>query len=261
MLVLLPPSEGKTPAATDTPFDLSQVDPFADQLEQSRSLVLENLMKISGRNDALKVLKVGKTIADEVEANRHLLHASVAPAYEIYSGVLFEAGEIKSRGRGYEPSASFEVLVQSALFGVVDLASQIPAYRLSMDTKLGKLGNLGTWWKKRLTPLLDKKAHHRIVVDARSGAYQRAWPGVNGEHDLIRVNAVRVRDGKRSVVSHNAKRYRGILAGALLDRAQEIEDSIDFVVDTARSLKDQADFTNVEVHQKRDFLELVLVTN
>ena len=261
MLVLLPPSEGKTPPDSDTPFDLSQIGPFAGQLEEDRSLVLENLMQISGRDDALQVLKVGKTIADEVEANRHLPSASVAPAYEIYSGVLFEAGEINSRGRGYAPTENFEVLVQSALFGVVDLASKIPAYRLSMDTKLGELGNLGTWWKKRLTPLLDEKAHHRIVVDARSGAYQRAWPGLRGEHDLIRVNAVRVRDGKRSVVSHNAKRYRGILAGALMDRAHEVEDSIDFVVETARSLKDQADFADVEVHQKNDFLELVLVTN
>lgn len=261
MLVLLPPSEGKTPAETDTPFDLSQVEPWSEELLDARSCVLENLMEVSGREYALKILKVGKTIADEVEANRHLPSANVAPAYDIYSGVLFEAGDINSRGRRYEPTDGFEVLVQSALFGVVDLASLIPAYRLSMDTKLGELGNLGTWWKKRLTPLMDDRAHHRIVVDARSGAYQKAWPGTKGEHDLIRVNAVRVRDGKRSVVSHNAKRYRGILAGALMDRADEVEDSIDFVVDTARSLKDQDDFADVEVHQKKDFLELVLVTN
>ncbi|MDO5049936.1 MAG: peroxide stress protein YaaA [Actinomycetaceae bacterium] len=260
MLVLLPPSEGKTPAETDTPFDLSRVEPFSGELEGPRSLVLENLIEVSGRDDALEVLKVGKTIAYEVRANRTLPAANVAPAYQIYSGVLFEAGEINRRGRAYEPSENFEVLVQSALFGVVDLASQIPAYRLSMDTKLGELGNLGTWWKKQLGELMDGKARHRIVVDGRSGAYQKAWPGVSGEHDLIRVNAVRVRNGKRSVVSHNAKRYRGILAGALMDRAGEVEDSIDFVVDTARSLKDHADFSDVEVHQKNGYLELVLVT-
>ena len=45
-------------------------------------------MKVSGRKDALKVLKVGKTIADEVEANRHLLHASLRPRMKFIPGAF-----------------------------------------------------------------------------------------------------------------------------------------------------------------------------
>lgn len=260
MLVLLPPSEGKTRPTSGSPLDLSSIEPFADELRKARSTVLEELARVSGLPDALEILGVGKTLAAEVEENRHLANALTAPAWQVYSGVLYEAGEIDKRGERYAPSPAFEVLVQSALFGLVDLASPIPAYRLSMSTKLGGLGNLGTWWKQRLTDLLNARAHHQLVVDARSGAYQKAWPGLRGEFDLIRVNAVRERGGKRSVVSHNAKRYRGILAGALMDHAAAAKDSIDYVLDVARSIEVD-DFKDVEVHEKPGYLELVIVTN
>lgn len=260
MLVLLPPSEGKTLPASTVAFDASVIAPFSTQLADARRAVLDCLIETSARNNALEILKVGKTIADEVETNKHLRSAQAGPAWQVYSGVLYEAGRFGEIGAGYTASRGLEIWVQSALFGVVDLASPIPPYRLSMDTKLPGLGNLAPWWRKHLETLMEQSAHHRVVVDARSGAYQKAWPGTSSECDLIRVNAVRERNGKRSVVSHNAKKYRGILAGALLERASESDGSIDFVFDTARSLTG-ADFKGVEVRQRRDCLELVIVTS
>lgn len=260
MLVLLPPSEGKTLPSETVDFNADAIAPFSTQLADARQSVLDCLIETSARRDALEILKVGKTIADEVEANKHLRSAQAGPAWQVYSGVLYEAGRFGEIGAQYTASPDFEIWVQSALFGVVDLACPIPPYRLSMDTKLPGLGNLAPWWKKRLEPLMEQRAHHRVVVDVRSGAYQKAWPGASAECDLIRVNAVRERGGKRTVVSHNAKKYRGILAGALLEHASEADGSIDFVLDTARSLTG-ADLTGIEVRQRRDHLELVIVTN
>ncbi|MDO5034216.1 MAG: peroxide stress protein YaaA [Actinomycetaceae bacterium] len=260
MLVLLPPSEGKTRPADGPALDLAQIHPFSGALERARREVLENLIQTSAREDALEVLKVGKSIAGEVHANTQLIGAPTAPAWQVYSGVLFEAGNFLERGPLYSASDSFEVLVQSALFGAVDLASPIPAYRLSMDTKLPEIGALGTWWRKQLADLMNERAHHRLVVDMRSGAYQKAWPGTGLEVDLIRVNAVRDRGGKRSVVSHSAKRYRGILAGALIEHRDELDGSIDSVLEVARGIEAE-DFTGVEVREARDYLELVIVTS
>lgn len=260
MLVLLPPSEGKTLPPKGSALNLSKLAPFPDELIESRSTVIEELISVSARPNALDILGVGQRIRPEVEANTLLWEAATAPAYEIYSGVLYEAGRIRELGAQYEPRENFQVLVQSALFGLVDLKSDIPRYRLSMDTKLPHLGSLASFWKSSLGSLMDSLAHHQIVVDCRSGAYIKAWPGIEGEHDLIRVNAVRDRDSKRTVVSHSAKRYRGMLAGALMKRAQSASESLDYVLEIARSLAEEDDFSGVEIREKCNYLELVLVT-
>lgn len=260
MLVLLPPSEGKTPPLKGSALDLSRLDPFPEELQESRSAVIDELISVSTHPNALDILGVGQRILPEVEANTLLWESPTAPAYEIYSGVLYEAGQIKELGKEYAPRESFQVLVQSALFGLVDLTSNIPRYRLSMDTKLPHLGGLATFWKSAIVTLMNSLAHHQIVIDCRSGAYIKAWPGLEGEHDLIRVSAVRDRNGKRSVVSHSAKRYRGMLAGALMKNAGSASESLDFVLETARSLAEEDDFSGVEIRENRNYHELVLVT-
>lgn len=252
MLVLLPPSEGKTsPEAASTTLKLAEIAPFKTQLAAAREDVLNALEKISAQPDALEVLGVGPRLSAEIEANTHLRNAPTAPAYEIYSGVLFENGEIAKRGEIYQPQLNFQVLVQSALFGLVDLQTRIPAYRLSMDTKLGELGALATFWKKQLTPLLTDLSDHEIIVDCRSGSYIKAWPALQTKattHQLLRVNVVRERNGKRSVVSHNAKKFRGMLAGALIEANAEgtLSDSLESVLQVAQSLIGKDDVIGVE---------------
>ena len=256
MLILLPPSEGKTAPADGPKLNLPQVAPGGEELLEARGEILTRLQEVSAREDALDVLGVGQRIQGEVEANTRLETAACAPAREIYTGVLYDAGDL-----AHAPSSEdVAVLVQSALFGVVDLESLIPAYRLSMSVKLPGVGALASWWRPQLEELLNGlAAQHQVVVDARSGEYRKAWPGVKADADLITVSAVRDRAGKRSVVSHEAKRYRGILTGALMRRGGQVENSVDFVIDTARSLIGE-DVTGVEVRETKHALDLVIVT-
>ncbi|MDO5061221.1 MAG: peroxide stress protein YaaA [Actinomycetaceae bacterium] len=265
MLVLLPPSEGKTAPTTGKPFDLKTITPFAKDLNQARNQVLTALEKISASPDALELLGVGASLSAEVAANTRLLQAHCAPAYQVYSGVLYDFGNFAERGKHYRPSADFSIWVQSALFGLVDLSSPIPAYRLSMDTKLGELGSLSTFWKSQLNPILAAVTQ-QVIVDCRSGSYIKAWPALETKtsaHTLLRVNVVRERAGKRSVVSHNAKKFRGVLAGALLENAARgtLEDSVDGVLRVARSLIGTAEVIGVETKPGKGFTELIIVTS
>lgn len=264
MLVLLPPSEGKTAPTTGDPFNLSLLEPFAGELYAARETVLHALGKISSLPNALELLGVGSSLTAEVAANTQLAQSLAAPAYQVYSGVLYESGRIAQRGTCYQPRSDFAVMVQSALFGFVDLASPIPAYRLSMDTKLGELGSLATWWKAQLTPLLTDLSH-QVIVDCRSGSYIKAWPGLEStqtSHTLLRVNVVRERAGKRTVVSHNAKKFRGILAGALLEQAaaDSVADSVSGVVAVAQSLVGDGEVVGVETSLEKGHTALIIVT-
>ena len=214
MLILLPPSEGKTAAHTEKPVDLAEL--IFPELTEARERVAQELVKVSAGVDALSVLKVGKTLSAEVERNQQIFAEPVAPASEIYSGVLFDALDYASLTVAGKENADRVILIISALWGAVGLTDEIPAYRLSMGVKLGHCGNLATFWKGELSPVLVPWATHQLVIDCRSAAYANAWKPAPEHTFAVRVEQVQT-DGGRKVVSHFAKHYRGLLVRFIVE--------------------------------------------
>ncbi len=90
MLILLPPSEGKTPApAGNAPVCFADLS--FPELTAERESVLEELATVSSGPDALAELKVGTSLEAEVDRNTRLLTEPAQPAIRTYTGVLFEA--------------------------------------------------------------------------------------------------------------------------------------------------------------------------
>lgn len=217
MIVLLPPSEGKTAPAAGSPVDLDSLT--LPDLAPERRKVLEALAAVSALPDALEVLGVGASLAAEVARNTELELAPAAQAAHVYSGVLYAAADLG--GALDDPRAAARlgsVLTVSALWGVVAPTDVIPAYRLSMGTDLPGVGPLARFWREPLRAL-DERAAGDVVVDCRSASYAAAYKPRGAEHVAVKV--LRELDGRRSVVSHNAKHTRGLLTGHLLRRADE----------------------------------------
>ncbi|MFC5425328.1 YaaA family protein [Brevibacterium otitidis] len=211
VIVLLPPSEGKTPAVSGPVLDFDSLS--FPQLTGARIEVLESLAEVSALPDACAQLGVGLSLHEDVARNTELTEIPCAPALETYTGVLYAALDAASlRGRARERLA--QVYVSSALFGILGAEDPIPAYRLSMKTKLAAVGVLATWWKPRLASVLDEAFAGELILDCRSTEYRKSWPGPVDQ--VVTVSAVTEKDGKRTVVSHNAKHTRGELAGHLL---------------------------------------------
>ncbi len=206
MLVLLPPSEGKTAPATGAPVDLAALSFPA--LTKPRERILNTLIRVSrGREaSALKALDLSKTQAGELERNRALRTAPAAPAAEVYTGVLFE----RLRLPEIDEAARARVLIASALWGVVRPDDRIPAYRLSIGARLPRTPNLAAFWRPFLRRAL---ADEGLVVDLRSGPYAAAWAPEHAER--VTVRAFRP-DGK--VISHMVKATRGDVARLLLEQ-------------------------------------------
>ncbi|MGO3152269.1 MAG: YaaA family protein [Galactobacter sp.] len=210
--MLLPPSEGKSRPVQGGPVDLTALS--FPSLTERRSQVLEALVQTSGRDDALKTLKVGASLVDEVRANTGLLAAPAAPAHSIYSGVLYDALDYAGLSPEARTRADRDVLVVSALWGAVTFADMIPAYRLSMGVDLPGVGKLATAWRPELSAALTDRANDELVVDVRSSTYAAAakLPPATS----VAVDVVQLRGGERKVVSHFAKHTRGELIGRLL---------------------------------------------
>lgn len=215
MLILLPPSEGKTPATAGDPVDLGTLAHAG--LTRHRRAVLKALRRASARRDAATVLGVGASLADEVARNTRLDIEPAARAAEVYSGVLYAAAGLADLDDEPALRAAANVVTVSALWGAVQPDDLIPAYRLSMGTDLPGLGRLAPAWRPHLDRVLAPRARGDVVVDCRSAAYLAAWRPAPGT-DWVTVRVLRELDGRRSVVSHNAKHTRGVLTRHLLTR-------------------------------------------
>ncbi|WP_456843961.1 YaaA family protein [Cellulomonas sp. P5_C6] len=216
MLVLLPPSEGKTPPRARGPqLDLDGLS--APGLTPVREKVLDALIEVSASPDAMQVLGVGASLADEVARNTGLRAAPTAPAKRVYSGVLYAAAGLDRLTPTGRARAAESVRIVSGLWGLVAPDDQIPAYRLSMATHLPGIGHLPGAWRDPLGVELTGRPEGELVVDCRSATYLAAWhPPASA--DWVAVRVLRELDGQRSVVSHNAKHTRGVLTRHLLTR-------------------------------------------
>ena len=257
MLILLPPSEGKTPSTGVDPVDLAALHNTG--LTRHRRAVLRALRRASARRDAAAVLGVGAGLADEVARNTRLDVEPAGRAAEVYSGVLYAAANLAVLGDEAAARAAASVVTVSALWGAVEPDDRIPAYRLSMGTDLPGVGRLAPSWRPHLDRALAPRAVGDVVVDCRSAAYLAAWRPAPGT-DWVTVRVLRQLDGRRSVVSHNAKHTRGVLVRHLLTRSDEPPRSGEDVFKAAHELVGTVllDATRTEGRAGASVLELVV---
>jgi cytoplasmic iron level regulating protein YaaA (DUF328/UPF0246 family) len=241
VLILLPPSEGKTPAPHgNPPVDLAALS-GADVLGPQRAAVLRALAAVSARPDRLSILGIAASGEAEAERNGRLLGEPAAPAVHIYTGVLYQAarlGATAANDPGTAPRWADTVRIMSAAWGALRPSDEIPAYRLSMGVDLPGIGPLAGAWRAPLAALLDGVSPGDLVVDCRSASYLAAWRPRPATADWVTVRGVREVAGRRVVVSHNAKHTRGVLVGHLIRRpvapasAAELRDAAGELVDT-----------------------------
>jgi cytoplasmic iron level regulating protein YaaA (DUF328/UPF0246 family) len=214
VLILLPPSEGKTPAVGGDAVDWASLS--FPGLNSYRAKVLDALGTVSAHEDALALLGVGASLRADVERNTRLHAEPAAPAHQVYSGVLYDALGYDSLTPVQRKKAEASVLVVSALWGAIRFGDRVPAYRLSMGTALPDVGRLASFWKPQLNEALLAAAEGELLVDCRSSTYAAAWAPPAPQ--TVAVNVFTEVDGVRKVVSHFAKHTRGELARHLLTR-------------------------------------------
>jgi uncharacterized protein len=245
VLILLPPSEGKTTPRAGDPVDVAAL--WLPTLAPARRRVLNRLVATCRRGSARGVAASLDTLGltagqrDEITRNAALPEAPAAPAAEVYTGVLYEALDAGTLGAPARAWLDERAVVFSGLWGVVRLADRIPAYRCSVGVTLASVGGLTPYWKRVLRPALDRVAADGPVLDLRSGAYAAMWApsaALATRTAALRVLHERVVDGvaRRSVVSHFNKATKGRLVRALAE-AGVAPGSVDELVTALRDLK------------------------
>ncbi len=218
MLILLPPSEGKTPARRGKPLDLTTLT--FPELSAPRQAVLDALVDLCrGDPDAARrTLGLPPGLADLVGRNADLPVTSTARADRVYTGVLYDALALPDLTAHARRRATSRVAVVSSLFGLVRPGDRIPAYRLSGDASLPDVGPVAGVWRAHLDPVVRSAAGPGLIVDLRSTTYAAFWrPAADLVRRVVTVRVLHESDGRRTVVSHFNKATKGRLVRGLLE--------------------------------------------
>lgn len=208
MLILLPPSEGKTARARGKLLDLAALS--FPELTGTRRRVAGALAATSARPDAAALLGVSRNLTDDIERNTRLWTTPTLPASRLYSGVLYDALDLATLDTAARRRANRWIVVVSALFGAVRLTDAIVPYRLSMAVNLDGVGPLASAWKPALSEVLPVAAGSRLVVDCRSSTYAGAWsPSRELANRWVQIRV--------PGATHMAKHTRGLVARELCD--------------------------------------------
>lgn len=228
MLVLLPPSETKRAGGSGPALDLATLS--FRSLTQVRAELVPAVVELAADTEtAMRALKLGPKSVAEIARNRELASAPTMPAIDRYTGVLFDALDAPSLDGPARDFAARTVLVHSALFGLVGALDQIPAYRLSHDSRVPGV-RLKTFWRDHLAGVLDDEPG--LIVDLRSEGYAELGPAPARQGSVyIRVVSIDAA-GRKRALNHFNKQAKGRFTRAVLERRPEL-DSVDDLLDWA----------------------------
>lgn len=211
MLLILPPSETKRDGGREgSSLDVARLS--FSELNLLRVQTIAALRTLSRDEDAaVKALKLGPTQRFEVLRNRALTTSPVMPALDRYTGVVYDALDAATLAPSARAFADRHLIIQSALFGLLAAPDQIPAYRLSHDSRLPQI-SLGRHWRAHVSQVLQRQ--NGLVLDLRSEAYVSFGPVDHGYYVHVVAEGA---DGRRSALSHFNKKAKGDFTRAVLD--------------------------------------------
>lgn len=205
LVVLLPPSEGKAPGGDGPPW--APDDGRFGELAPQRIRV-HNALKRARGGTAKALGASGDLLRAAKAANLAAVGAPTRPAQARFTGVVW--GHLDPPTLG---TPKGEVVVLSALTGLTAWDDPVPDFRLKLSASLPPVRNLATFWRARLSEVLNEHLAGHTVVDLLPNEHRAAWDPAPDRYDLRRP-ALLHRDGKPA--GHGGKAAKGLLARALL---------------------------------------------
>jgi uncharacterized protein len=226
VLLLLPPSEAKTPGGGGPSLaSLAGMQASDDALYAARVRVLRAVAafcrRTPGKARAALKLPPGSAAAD-LAANIGARDAATMPALDRFTGVLFTSLDVAS------------TLVFSGAFGALTGDEPVPLHRVPASATVPRIGGLATYWRKVLAVALAPRIEEaELVVDLRSSDYAAMWhPAPSQVGRVVTVRVLEDRGGRLQPVSWSSKHGKGLLARELL-RADSGRRSVRTVDDVA----------------------------
>jgi hypothetical protein len=213
-LLLVPPSEAKTPGGTRS----KPVGVFDELLASDRAHVIATLLKAleeaSLRRREIILNARGPLMERAMVATEELAAgtARLRPAWQRYSGVVWTHLDPAS----LHPAARKRLLIPSSIYGLTSAEDRIGDFRLKMNVGVGSLGTSASFWRPRLTVVLASHVKTAPIVSLLPREHESAidLAALSKTRKIVKV-AFSDEEGS-ATVGHDAKAVKGVLARALL---------------------------------------------
>lgn len=210
LVVLLPPSEGKVPGGSGPAWQPASGE-FAALAPQR--LRIANALR-RARGGTKKLLGAdGELFARAKTANRTLVGSPTMPAWQRFSGVVWESLGPADLPAVASRNAAIGVIVVSAVLGLSAWNDPVPDFRLKLSATLLPLGGFAAYWREPLSAVLNDRLAGHTVVDLLPIEHRAAWVPDPTRYELVRP-VLATRYGKPA--GHAGKATKGRLAHALL---------------------------------------------
>ena len=220
-LILLPPSEGKAEGGRARSAWKPDGGTFGRSLGDHRAQIAKRLVTLKGGDATLLGVK-GDHLLRAQRANRSLVGAPILPAWQRYTGVVWDHLDIASMTAPRRNRALANIVVVSGLLGLVRAAEPVPDYRLKMGARLAPLGTLSKWWQPHVSQALEDWAGSLVIVDLLTQEHRAALDRRLAESTTwIRVS---LNERSGAAGGHDAKAAKGRLARHLIENAAKSSD-------------------------------------
>jgi len=216
MIILLPPSEGKAEGGTPRTAWSPASGLLGKGLGPMRTEVARALAAAKGGDQKLLGVK-GDVLEHARAANRALVGSPTLPAWQRYTGVVWDHLDLASMSATARKTALAAIFVPSAVMGLVRADDPVPEYKLKMGASIAPVGKVSRFWKDALTAEMQKLSARHVIVDLlpqeHAGAFD--WSLID---NVVNVDLVSKNGGV--VGGHNAKAAKGLLARHVLDNVK-----------------------------------------
>ena len=182
---------------------------FGKTFAAQRSALVEQLISLKGGSEALLGVR-GKHLERARQANSCLRGSPSLPAFERYTGVVWDHLDIATLTRAQRDRALSSIVVISGLLGAVGVDDLVPDYRLKMGARLAPFGVLSRWWHDSLSDALNRAFAGSVVIDLLPQEHRAAFTldtAIVAKHIVVAINE---KSGKAG--GHDAKAAKGRLA-------------------------------------------------
>jgi hypothetical protein len=243
VLLLLPPSEAKTPGGSGPALG-PRPALSTPGLTEPRRLLLAALRRAVTADPASLAagLKLPAGRAESaLAANAAVPTAPTRPALDRYAGVVYAALDAATLTAAARRRAEEQVLVFSGLWGVVRGGDPVPDYRVPASGTVGGLGGVTAHWRGPLAEVLPALIGTGPVLDLRSTDYRAMWRPTGALRDQVVAVRVLAEAGAgsgrtRRPVSYHAKTVKGLLARHLVSGRRHHRDPMAALADAAAAL-------------------------
>jgi hypothetical protein len=145
-----------------------------------------------------------------------LLGAPTLPAWQRYTGVVWDHLDIPTLTASQRTRALNNVVVVSGLLGCVRASDSIPDYRLKMGARLAPFGLLSKWWMPHVSTALEEFTSSLVVVDLLPQEHRAALDkSLSDSASWLRVS---LNERSGAAGGHDAKAAKGRLARLIIEK-------------------------------------------